>query len=173
TKLHSSIVGLRDEKYLESPFVVNFHRVDQLAESKSAWSFYHTGERMKLDLLDSNFNQHNERHCSLSFEIDQAAVVHGLAGYFSTTLYKDVTLCTLPEAHSPDMFSWFPMFFPLKDPITVVSGQTVVVNMWRRTTNTKVWYEWLVDVVTGTNESRVVASSGLHNLDGWSYWIGL
>jgi hypothetical protein len=52
-------------------------------------------------------------------------VVHGLAGYFESTLYRPQTgegkdlveLSILPDQidkKSKDMVSWFPIFFPLK-----------------------------------------------------------
>ncbi|PNJ35811.1 PRMT5 isoform 28, partial [Pongo abelii] len=36
-----------------------------------------------------------------------------------------------PETHSPGMFSWFPILFPIKQPITVREGQTICVRFWR------------------------------------------
>lgn len=88
----------------------------------------------------------NNRYQCLRFSVDCNSVLHGFAGYFETTLYKDVTLskhgfhkgsqvlpgeglntddyvlsvccvCVLgikPDTHSPGMFSWFPILFPLK-----------------------------------------------------------
>lgn len=31
-----------------------------------------------------------------------------------TVLYKNITLSIEPNTYSPEMFSWFPIFFPLK-----------------------------------------------------------
>lgn len=83
----------------------------------------------------------NNRYQCLRFPVSCNSVLHGFAGYFETTLYKDVTLsksassmghpakcivlcfyllcvCVLvgikPDTHSPGMFSWFPILFPLK-----------------------------------------------------------
>lgn len=82
------------------------------------------------------------------------SVLHGFAGYFETTLYKDVTLsmslspkvefsmscafelCThvflcvcvagiKPDTHSPGMFSWFPILFPLKVSLTHFIQKTI------------------------------------------------
>jgi protein arginine N-methyltransferase 5 len=69
-------------------------------------------------------NEHNARHCHLTFYCRPRGVIHGLAGYFESTLYKSqieeerlVELSTLPDMidrKSKDMISWFPIFFPLK-----------------------------------------------------------
>ena len=41
-------------------------------------------------------------------------MLDGFIGFFEATLYKDVVLSTLPSTHTPEMYSWFPYFFPLK-----------------------------------------------------------
>jgi protein arginine N-methyltransferase 5 len=40
--------------------------------------------------------------------------VHGLAGFFDSVLYKDVHISINPATFSTGMFSWFPLFFPLR-----------------------------------------------------------
>lgn len=52
---------------------------------------------------------------------------------------------TMPQK-SADMISWFPIFFPLRMPLTVVDGGEVSVSMWRVTDGRRVWYEWCVEV---------------------------
>lgn len=56
----------------------------------------------------------NRRHGTLQFRVTEDSVMHGLAGYFEATLYKDVKLSIRPQTHSPGMFSWFPILFPIK-----------------------------------------------------------
>lgn len=43
------------------------------------------------------------------------------------------------------MMSWFPIFFPLKDPLYVPDASTLVVSIWRETDGRMVWYEWVVE----------------------------
>jgi type II protein arginine methyltransferase len=72
----------------------------------------------------SGANEHNARHCHLTFVCRSRGAMHGLAGYFEAVLYapKDenrerVELSILPnqiDKKSKDMISWFPIFFPLK-----------------------------------------------------------
>ena len=51
------------------------------------------------------------------FEVEMDSELHGFGGYFECTLYKNVTISINPMTHSPGMFSWFPIFFPLKNPV--------------------------------------------------------
>ena len=69
-----------------------------------------------------------------------------------------------PSTHSPDMISWFPMFFPLKNPINIKKNDTITVHFWRCVSSKQVWYEWCV-----TSPSNSV----IHNPNGRTYWIGL
>lgn len=62
-------------------------------------------------------NAHNTRSATLNFHIPHAGVLHGFAGYFEAVLYADVGLSIHPDRKdhiSPNMFSWFPIFFPLR-----------------------------------------------------------
>lgn len=71
-------------------------------------------------------NEHNSRYCHLTFHCRNGGVIHGLAGYFESTLYESqlevnkgekVEISIHPEridAKSKDMISWFPIFFPIK-----------------------------------------------------------
>jgi protein arginine N-methyltransferase 5 len=57
------------------------------------------------------------------------ALLHGFAGYFDAQLYKDVHLSIFPPTHTPNMFSWFPIYFPLRTPIHLPAVRGV---RWRR-----------------------------------------
>ncbi len=57
--------------------------------------------------------------------------MHGLCGYFESTLYKDVMLSIVPATHTKGMFSWFPLFIPLSSPVQVREGETISVSIWR------------------------------------------
>lgn len=62
--------------------------------------------------------------------------------------HPSVCLSTNPltmPALSPDMMSWFPLFFPLKQPVWFPDESECVVNLWRREDGRKVWYEWMVE----------------------------
>jgi protein arginine N-methyltransferase 5 len=78
-------------------------------------------------------------------------------------LYEEIFYGILPERHSPGLISWFPLFFPLRNPITVLAGDKITAHVWRRSSSTKVWYEWAVSTPQ---------RSGIVNPNGRSYWIG-
>ncbi len=118
------------------------------------WSFTHPNSLLPLP-SSSPSNAHNARYSHLTFRIPNRATCHGLAGYFESLLYhstnnKDsVELSTNPltmPTKSPDMISWFPIYFPLKRPLYVPDGAELGVSMWRMTDERKVWYEWKIEV---------------------------
>lgn len=56
----------------------------------------------------------NSRYKILNFKVKTDCVLHGFSGYFSAVLYKDITLSIEPFTHTPGMFSWFPIYFPIR-----------------------------------------------------------
>jgi protein arginine N-methyltransferase 5 len=99
--------------------------------------------------------------------------MHGFAGYFDAKLYSgpagDVHCSIYPPTHTmgpsgEPMFSWFPIYFPLRYPVYVPAGCDVEAHVWRCVGPSKVWYEW------GTTSPDV---GPVHNVNGRSYWVGL
>ncbi|CAN9256702.1 unnamed protein product [Alternaria alternata] len=116
-------------------------------------------------------NEHNLRYCKIAFPIQEPGVCHGLGAYFETVLYSGsegpVELSTNPvtmEQKSKDMISWFPILFPLKNPMQLPANSEVEVSFWRQTDDRKVWYEWLVESYMTINGQRIRLSvSDLHS----------
>lgn len=150
--------SLSDVKGAETPYVVMFQAVNELsAEPQECWEFQHPRHNA---IIDQNglplTNSHNTRSAHLSFQIPQAGIVHGLAGYFEAVLYGDVGLSIHPDRKndvSPNMLSWFPLFFPLKEPVYVPANAELDVHIWRLTDKRKVWYEWFVEAFYPTSVS--------------------
>ncbi|CAA6671219.1 unnamed protein product [Spirodela intermedia] len=157
SKLYNDVKSHKDLAHFETAYVVKLHRVARLAPTQAVFTFAHP-----------NYScESNDRYKKLCFEIPPetgSAMVHGFAGYFDATLYKDVHLGIEPNTATPNMFSWFPIFFPLRTPVTVAPGSPVEVHFWRCHGGAKVWYEWCV-----TSPS----ASPIHNSGGRSYWVGL
>lgn len=129
-----------------------------LAPPEAVFTFEHPNASNPID---------NSRAAALSFARapeDGGGEVHGFGGYFEATLYPGVALSTHPATHTPNMFSWFPIFFPLREPLVLAPGQGVDVRMWRGVGPHKVWYEWAV---------TAPAAGPVHNPGGRSYWVGL
>jgi len=63
------------------------------------------------------------------------------------------------------MISWFPIFFPFKEPLYYPPDTELDVSMWRQTDDTKVWYEWMVEAFmwTGPKTRVKVGASELHS----------
>ena len=105
-------------------------------------------------------------------------VVHGLTGSFDSLLYKkkygdreEERISIAPSSFSVGMFSWFPLFFPLREPMFLPAGGKMAVSIWRIKDDKNVWYEWGVEVEDG--EGRIVGKSNIHNVNGRSYKVGL
>mmetsp|Transcript_33042 Transcript_33042/g.71425 ORF Transcript_33042/g.71425 Transcript_33042/m.71425 type:complete len:159 (-) Transcript_33042:181-657(-) len=134
----------------------------------------------------------NRRQGTLHFSCAVDSLLHGLAGYFESTLWPEsqggdggessgstdsgsrsgsdrdrnsrdgrglegrdrdgkdmgatesdaVMLSIEPRSHTPGMYSWFPLFLPLQQPVFVRKGETIVFHVWRCCDARKVWYEW-------------------------------
>ncbi|WVF70794.1 hypothetical protein IAT40_005588 [Kwoniella sp. CBS 6097] len=147
----------------ETPYVVMMSQVNLISgegggisgrcgeKVQQCWQFEHPRRDLILDATGAPLtNTHNTRSSRHTFHIPHAATLHGLAGYFEAHLYSNVGLSIHPEnAHrvSPDMFSWFPLYFPLKESIYLPSNSELEVNLWRLcdSKGRKIWYEWSVE----------------------------
>merc|ERR1719277_1690822 len=147
--------GKVPEAPFETPYVVRLHNVNILAPSQPLFTFSHPNRAEVID---------NSRYGILDFKIPVDSLLHGFAGYFDCQLYKDVTLSIVPETHSPGMFSWFPLYFPIREPMQISGGETLSMHMWRICNERSVWYEWCI--------SSPVPSQ-IHNPKGRSVTIDL
>jgi protein arginine N-methyltransferase 5 len=150
------LLSQENQKWMETPFVVRMSSHMRIAEPQPCFTFHHPN-------WDAAGPMDRSRSIALRFTASIDSIVHGLAGYFSAHLFDDMILSTEPRTHSEGMFSWFPLFFPLRVPVEVRQGDTLEVRMWRRTKPNRVWYEWAVTAPT---------CSEIYNSAGRSYWIG-
>ena len=118
---------------------------------------------------------------------DNGMTIHGFLGTFHSTLYQPTSdgdndqpsvISIAPSSFSVGMFSWFPLYFPLREPMYLPSGASVSAHMWRKCGNDRVWYEWCAEVSTpdtgGDLSSRkIIHSSPVHNPNGRSYFVRL
>ncbi|WVO17813.1 hypothetical protein L204_105511 [Cryptococcus depauperatus] len=189
---------IRGASAQETPFVVMMSQVNMISGDhylpgvsarcgeriQQCWQFVHPRHDITVD--DKGLpltNSHNTRASTHTFHIPHAATLHGLGGYFEAHLYGDVGLSIHPDnAHavSPDLFSWFPLFFPLKEPLYLPSGCELQVNLWRMCDGKgkKVWYEWSAEsylpvvqavangntVVTGKRSASTVSTPGIQGI---------
>ncbi|KAJ4307072.1 hypothetical protein N0V88_000447 [Collariella sp. IMI 366227] len=199
----SGRVANGDANGFETPWVVRLFQLDYVAQKvpghgrfQQAWEFVHPVEVCRADDFaavhgkaakyvtggvgpmagSTGTNEHNARHCHLTFVCPTRGVIHGLAGFFESVLYASqagkgkapVEISIHPDhidKKSKDMVSWFPIFFPLKKPLYFPQDTELEVSMWRQTDDGKVWYEWLVEVYAwvGPNTRIKVGATDLHS----------
>lgn len=157
SKLWSDLALQKTASAFETPYVVQLAQFHTIAPPRRCFQFQHP---------DPAPMPHDHRRAArLRFAPARAAAtLHGFAGYFDATLYGKTTISIHPDTHSKGMFSWFPIFFPLRSPVHVRRGGVVVVDIWRCADKKRVWYEWAL---------VSPAQSPLHNSAGRSYFIGL
>lgn len=164
SKLHTEVLNGSNaalasavQKSAETPYVVLFQNVALLAarggrlnaeQVQESWTFEHRPSAITPLVYDEQglpaSNGHNIRSAKHTFHIPQAGTCHGLAGYFEAHLYDNVTLSIHPDPvrGSKDMLSWFPIYFPFREPIYLPANSELDVHMWRMTSSDRVWYEW-------------------------------
>lgn len=159
-----SSVAAKTNANLHTPYVVMLQQVDRVSDSiQLSWRFKHPS----FNVLPNN--QHNARSFKETFHVAHKCVLHGIAGYFETVLYKDIQLSTNPdtmEEKSKDMISWFPMWFPLSEPMYLLDDSEIDISFWRLTDGRKVWYEWAVEtyaVVKHLDPASNASSSSRRN----------
>ncbi|KIJ67063.1 hypothetical protein HYDPIDRAFT_85533 [Hydnomerulius pinastri MD-312] len=161
SKLYNAARESKDLKGVETPYVVMFQNVNILSgdgggtgrrcgpKVQECWEFEHPRKDVTVDEKGLPLtNSHNVRSAKLCFHIPHAGVMHGLAGYFEAVLYGDVGLSIHPHRKdqiSKDMLSWFPLFFPFRDPLYLPSNSELQVSIWRLTNDRQVWYEWYAE----------------------------
>ncbi|KAJ7227136.1 PRMT5-domain-containing protein [Mycena pura] len=167
SKLFNEARAGKDEKCLETPYVVMFRAVNLLSgdgggtngrcgpQVQECWEFEHPRRDAVLDERGLPLtNSHNVRSAKLNFFIPHSGVLHGLAGYFEAVLYGNIGLSIHPHRKnriSKDMLSWFPLFFPFKEPLYLPSNSELQVSIWRLTNQQQVWYEWHAEAFLNVN----------------------
>ena len=70
--------------------------------------------------------------------------------------YGQVTLSIHPQTHTEEMHSWFPIYFPLKEPIHCPAGAAIKTHMWRCSANHKVGRQYIMALLSkASSHARV------------------
>lgn len=141
------------QSLFETPYVAHLVNYYQIAPAQELFTFTHPNWKD---------NVNNQRYKKLRFQCDQPCILTGFAGFFDTVLFKDVTLSIHPETHTPDMVSWFPIFFPLPEPVHIPEEGIIEMSFWRTENADKVWYQWCLHSPVKTS---------VMNPNGRSYFI--
>ena len=113
-------------------------------------------------------------------------ILTGFLGTFAADLYirrpvsslsapEIVSISICPQTFSKGMFSWFPLYFPLAQPLSINSGEgemVVGVHMIRKSSvsEQRVWYEWAA-VVRDKGTGTILEATPIHNPNGRSYHV--
>ena len=119
SKLWNEVKQWKELAKFETPFVVAVHNAYQMAPSKVAFYFSHPTPDPGPHGPPA---PDNSRYVSVSWDVPLGATLHGFVGYFHSTLYADVCISTDPATLSVGMFSWFPLYMPLRHPVRVADG---------------------------------------------------
>ena len=164
SKLWNEVAKFKERKHFETPYVVKIHNYASLGETKLCFRFVHPNWSERID---------NRRFVKLEFKIRCDATLHGFAGYFHSNLFGEHAISINPATFSEGMFSWFPIYFPIRNPMYVRKGEVVQVHMWRCVSSKKVWYVVLVlvfehskDFFFLTNTMNLQVRMGRFYIDG-------
>ncbi|RKP16056.1 Skb1 methyltransferase, partial [Rozella allomycis CSF55] len=145
--------GSKGEHPLEIPYVVRYRNAVTLCKPRPVFSFIHPNVNNNDHSRYAKIEMKNEKHYNV--------VCHGFTGYFSSLLYDTISVSTVPGDETTNMYSWFPMYFPTKEPFMLSPQSTCYVSLWRKCDRTRVWYEWCFETSN--------FSSSIHNSNGDSY----
>jgi len=132
--IDESCISHSEDAKFEQSYIVLQPNSYKPTKTKKLFSFNHPKKILN----------NNSRYKCLQFEITSNMQLHGFSGYFDAILYKDIIISIEPSTYSDGMFSWFPVYFPIKDTMLVKSGNIISVHFWRCCDEYKVWYEWCV-----------------------------
>lgn len=159
-KLYSQL--LMDKKVNNGPYeygyVVHVRNAYLIDEPQVLFSFEHT------NLTKPPHERNNRRSKKLTFTAKLNTVCHGFVGYFDCCLFEDVHLSIVPSTQNADMFSWFPIYFPIQVPFNVTPENEIEVQFTRNVNSSHVWYEWTI---------LQPMPSKIHNVKGRYYSISL
>jgi protein arginine N-methyltransferase 5 len=149
----------------ETPYVVRLFNIYHIDDPKVVFDFDHRPRRETDDIEQQEGQDVLERYSVVDFKAKADSVIHGFAGYFTAQLFENVDISIHPGTFSTGMFSWFPLFIPIREPISVKAEETITCSFWRRRSKAKVWYEWSIET-----ESQ---ATPIHNPTGRSYAVNL
>lgn len=108
------------------------------------FSYANSGAYGTVKETPGNDNGDGNRIAIVRFDITKDSILHGFAGYFRSVLYPGVELSIVPHLNpTKSLVLWFPIFFPLTNPVWVQQDTRLELSMVRDCVpGTRVWYEW-------------------------------
>jgi protein arginine N-methyltransferase 5 len=190
---HDGAQPLGIQRAMETSYVVRTHAASQTHSEQPCWVFSHPPRVVSKERAahlefapDPTFaaaagSGYGGVDAGIASIVGQAPAVssgpvtlHGLLGSFTAILYaRGDVVCDIsiaPHRFSKDMFSWFPIYFPFREPLQVPAHCNVSVSMWRKTADGKVWYEWYAKV---HRKGEIIDMTPIHNTNGRSSYVSM
>lgn len=191
---HEGAQPLGIERAMETAYVVRTHSASQTHAEQLCWTFDHpstTSNKERTATLEFSPDPtlaaahgcgYGPVDPALSGIVAEAEVssttggvtVHGLLGSFTAILYaqggSQCTISIAPHEFSEGMFSWFPIYFPFRQPLRIPNNSNISVKMWRKTKDKRVWFEWCAMV---HREGEIIAATPIHNPNGRSSHVSM
>ncbi|GMM28586.1 protein arginine N-methyltransferase [Martiniozyma asiatica (nom. inval.)] len=149
-------ISLSDDPTCYVPIIPQYK---QLCEPELMWSWdYQNLNKAKSWFLDRSLLMKRKFGES---EITHNGVIHGIAGYFKSTLYPGIIVHNLPsmanKGKSKVSVSWLPFFMslPKTSSFEVSSGDLINWGVERQWNDEGVWYEWSVKNPKNGNDGLV------------------
>jgi len=181
------------QRAMETSYVVRVHAASQTHTEQLCWTFDHPStnpEKERTATLEFAPDPTYAAACGCGYgpvnpdisEIVAQApssfsgeiTLHGLLGTFTAVLYSQgeshCEISTAPHRFSKGMFSWFPLYFPFREPLRVPGGSNLSVKVWRKCGEGRVWYEWCAMV---HRKGEVIEATPIHNPNGRSSHVTL
>jgi len=140
-----SSTAYEEVKFWERVYGMDFDSMKDIAANSS-----YSKEIKKFELLAEpkmikRVDMHKDRNMSLNetatFIAQKSGLLNGLCGYFSTELCNDVELSNTPGS----MTHWKQQYFPLKNPINVLTGYNIETNIHAIMQKAMIDWEWTVE----------------------------
>mmetsp|Transcript_4466 Transcript_4466/g.10772 ORF Transcript_4466/g.10772 Transcript_4466/m.10772 type:complete len:666 (-) Transcript_4466:111-2108(-) len=190
---HEGAQPLGVQRAMETSYVVRTHAASQTHAEQLCWTFDHPATTTDMErtatlefMPDPTFAAPSgcgygpvdramsgivaEAQTSLTGGI----TIHGLLGSFTAVLFESgqskCTISIAPHEFSTGMFSWFPIYFPFREPLRLPAGSNIRVKMWRKTKEKKVWFEWCAIV---HRDGEIIATTPVHNPNGRSSYVSM
>ena len=94
-------------------------------------------------MFGSNFPNLNKltanRHCQLGFDVRADSLLHGFIVYYELQLFKTIHISNLPATASHGIYSVFPLYLPLFNPLQVAEKERLEINVWKTVEAGRVW----------------------------------
>ena len=190
---HDGAQPLGLQRAMETSYVVRTHAASQTHNEQLCWTFDHPKKEQsneRVATLEFATDPTFAAGCGCGYgpvnpdmsEIvaqapsasSSAITTHGLLGSFTAVLFaQGESRCEIsiaPHRFSTGMFSWFPIYFPFREPLRVPANSNVSVKMWRKCAEGRVWYEWCAMV---HRKGEVIQATPIHNPNGRSSYVTL